>query len=234
VLEGEKRFVSPVQDLHVKKGDILFFQRGCYSMNESIGSDYRSLVFFFEEKLLKEFVSQHLSLFETPHTTQAEAILLLQSSATFEKFIDSLLPYFHSNTPFLNQFLRLKFQEMLLHLLEIDGSQQLKSVLLNIYRGQKTELDFLMNNYYLKPLSISELAHLSGRSLSAFKRDFEERFHTSPAAWIKQRRLEHAAFLLKNSAQNVSEISMAIGYESVSHFIKAFKEKYGETPKRRK
>ncbi|MCU0341247.1 MAG: helix-turn-helix transcriptional regulator [Spirosomaceae bacterium] len=234
VLEGEKRFVSLAQDLHVKKGDILFFQRGCYSMNESIGSDYRSLVFFFQEKLLKEFVSQHLRLFEKSSPSQTEAILLLQSSATFEKFIDSLLPYFQSNTLFLNQFLRLKFQEMLLHLLEIDGSQQLKSVLFNIYRGQKTELDFLMNNYYLKPLSINELAHLSGRSLSAFKRDFEAQFHTSPAAWIKQRRLEHAAFLLKNSSQNVSEISMAIGYESVSHFIKAFKEKYGETPKRSK
>lgn len=234
VLEGEKRFVSPVQDLHVKKGDILFFQRGCYSMNESIGSDYRSLVFFFQEKWLKEFVNQHLSLFNSATPQHTEDILVFRSSATFEKFIDSLLPYFQSKTPFLNQFLRLKFQEMLLHLLEIDSTQHLQSILFNIYRGHKTELEFLMNNYYLKPLSISELAHLSGRSLSAFKRDFEVQFHTSPAVWVKHKRLEHAAFLLKNSTQNVSEISMEIGYESVSHFIKAYKEKYGETPKGRK
>jgi AraC family transcriptional regulator, exoenzyme S synthesis regulatory protein ExsA len=160
--------------------------------------------------------------------------LVLQSSPTFEKFIDSLLPYFHSQTLYLNQFLRLKFQELLLHLIEIDTSGQLKSILFNIYKGQKTELEYLLNNYYLKPLTISELAHLSGRSLSAFKRDFEEQFHTSPANWIKHKRLEQAAFLLKNANKNVSEVSMEIGYESVSHFIKAYKNKYGVTPKGRK
>jgi AraC-like DNA-binding protein len=232
VLEGEKKFISPNQDLHVRKGDILFFQRGCYSMNESIGSDYRSLVFFFHEKLLKEFVNQNQTLFTQAEADHTEPILVLQSSPTFEKFIDSLLPYFHSQTPYLNQFLRLKFQELLLHLIEIDISGQLKSILFNIYKGQKTELEYLLNNYYLKPLTISELAHLSGRSLSAFKRDFEEQFHTSPANWIKQKRLEQAAFLLKNANKNVSEVSMEIGYESVSHFIKAYKEKYGFTPKK--
>jgi len=232
VLEGEKIFKSTDQDLHVKKGQILFFQRGCYSMNESIGSDYRSLVFFFHEKLIKEFVSQNQTLFADTNSLHAQPILSLQSSATFEKFIDSLLPYFHSKTPYLNQFLRLKFQEMLLHLMEIDKSSQLNAVLFNIYKGQKTDLQYLMNNYYLKPLNISELAHLSGRSLSAFKRDFEEEFLTSPALWIKQKRLEQAAFLLKNAHKNVAEIAAEIGYESVSHFIKAYKEKYGFTPKK--
>ena len=232
VLEGEKKFISPNQDLHVRKGQILFFQRGCYSMNESIGSDYRSLVFFFHEKLLKEFVSQNQALFQQADKPEDQAILALQSSPTFEKFIDSLLPYFHSQTPFLNQLLRLKFQELLLHLLEIDASNQLKTILFSIYKGQKTDLEYLLNNYYLKPLTISELAHLSGRSLSAFKREFEAHFHTSPAHWIKQKRLEQAAFLLKNANKNVSEVSMEIGYESVSHFIKAYKEKYGFTPKK--
>ncbi len=65
ILEGEKKFSSPTQELHVHKGQILFFQRGCYSMNESIDSSYRSLVFFVNEKLLKEFVSQHLALFQS-------------------------------------------------------------------------------------------------------------------------------------------------------------------------
>lgn len=234
VLEGEKKFKSPNQELHVKKGQILFFQRGCYSMNESIGSDYRSLVFFFHEKLLKEFVNQHQTLFADDNNPNPQPILSLQSSATFEKFIDSLLPYFQSQTPYLNQFLRLKFQELLLHLMEIDTSRQLKSILFNIYKGQKTDLAYLMHNYYLKPLTISELAYLSGRSLSAFKRDFEVEFLSSPAQWIKQKRLEQAAFLLKNATKNVSEVSAEIGYESVSHFIKAFKEKYGFTPKKNK
>ena len=233
VLEGEKKFSSPTQELHVHKGQILFFQRGCYSMNESIDANYKSLVFFVNEKLLKEFVGQHLTLFQTVSTSlPADLILSLSSSSTFTTFIDSLLPYFGAKTPFLNELLRLKFQELLLHLLELDTSGQLRAMLLHIYQGQKTDLSYLMSTYLLKPLSMNELARLSGRSLSAFKRDFEEHFHTSPGHWIREKRLEHAHFLLRNTNKNVSEVSMEIGYESVSHFIKAYKQQYGFTPKR--
>lgn len=240
VLEGEKKFSSPTQELHVHKGQILFFQRGCYSMNESIDANYRSLVFFVNEKLLKEFVGQHLSLFQRTQPTANPwpdpAILALDSSGTFTVFIQSLLPYFGSPSTYLNELLRLKFQELLLHLLELDASRtppgQLRAMLWRIYQGQKTDLDYLMNTYLLKPLSMAELARLSGRSLSAFKRDFEGHFRTSPGQWMRQKRLEHAHFLLRNTSQNVSEVSMEIGYESVSHFIKAYKQQYGSTPKR--
>ena len=233
VLEGEKKFSSPTQELHVRKGDILFFQRGCYSMNESIDNNYRSLVFFVNEKLLKEFVSQHLTLFQTATTSlPADLILSFSSSPTFTTFIDSLLPYFGARTPFLNEILRLKFQELLLHLFELDASGDLRAILWHIYQGQKTDLDYLMSTYLLKPLSMNELARLSGRSLSAFKRDFEAHFHTAPGHWIRGKRLDHAHFLLRNTNKNVSEVSMEIGYESVSHFIKAYKLQYGFTPKR--
>ena len=230
VLEGEKKFISPTQDIHVQKGQILFFQRGCYSMNESIDVNYRSLVFFFPEKLLKEFVAQNLTLFEDYSSNTFEQILSLESNDNFDKFVDSLIPFFSSRTNLLNQFLKLKFTELMLLLLDIDSSNQFRKTLFNIYQGQKADLAYLLENYYLKPLNINELAHISGRSLSAFKRDFEEQFHTSPAVWIKNKRLEYASFLLQNSKKNVSEISLEIGYESVSHFIKAFKEKYGFTP----
>lgn len=237
VLEGEKKFSSPLQELHVHKGQILFFQRGCYSMNESIDANYRSLVFFVNEKMLKEFVGQHLPLFRhterpLPETSGRDALILaLDSSPAFITFIQSLLPYFGSRTPLLNELLRLKFQELLLHLLELDSSGQLRMILWHIYQGQKTDLDYLMSTYLLKPLSMNELARLSGRSLSAFKRDFDEHFRTSPGQWMRQKRLEHAHFLLRNTTKNVSEVSMEIGYESVSHFIKAYKSQYGKTPK---
>ncbi len=234
VLEGEKKFTSPTQEVHVEKGDILFIQRGFYLMSESINEAYKSLVFFFDEKLLKEFVSLHPELFnrEEPSEIQTKPILLLQSDDNFEKFVQSVFPYFKSRTALKNHFLRLKFQELLLHLLELDASKQLRTILYTLHKGEKVDLSFLMNSYYLKPLTMNELARLSGRSLSAFKRDFQDEFNTSPAFWLKNKRLDYADFLLRNSTKNVSEISTEIGYESVSHFIKTYKEKFGVTPKR--
>jgi AraC family transcriptional regulator, exoenzyme S synthesis regulatory protein ExsA len=233
VLEGEKKFSSPTQEVHVEKGDILFIQRGFYLMSESIHEAYKSLVFFFDEKLLKEFVGLHSELFEAERDMAPleSPILLLHASDTFSQFVSSIFPYFRSQTTLKTHFLRLKFQELLLHLLEIDTSGNLQSILLSIHKGQKADLRFLMNSYSLKPLTLNELARLSGRSLSAFKRDFQEEFHTSPALWIKHKKLEHADLLLRTTEMNVSEISAEIGYESVSHFIKSYKEKYGFTPK---
>jgi AraC family transcriptional regulator, exoenzyme S synthesis regulatory protein ExsA len=250
VLEGEKKFVSPTQTIHVRKGHIVFIRRGYYLMQETIDTNYRSLVFFFNEKLLKEFVGLHLETVAPP-APNGEAfesksrvlappsgaggavgneLLVFEITESLNKFTESIFPYFHHETPYLNHFLRLKLQELLLHILEIDVSGQFKSILFSLYKGEKVDLEYLMNSYYLKPLSLEELSRLSGRSLSAFKRDFQEQFNTSPALWIKNKRLEYAGLQLEKTHKNVSEISMEIGYESVSHFIKAYKEKFGQTP----
>jgi AraC family transcriptional regulator, exoenzyme S synthesis regulatory protein ExsA len=242
VLEGEKKFVSPTQTIHVRKGHIVFIRRGYYLMQETIDSNYRSLVFFFNEKLLKEFVGQHLEIVAPKHQkgvekadtkthpSEVEGLLVFQITESLHKFTESIFPYFNHETPYLNHFLRLKLQELLLHILEIDHSEQFKNILFSLYKGEKVDLEYLMNSYYLKPLSLEELSRLSGRSLSTFKRDFQEQFNTSPALWIKNKRLEYASLQLERTAKNVSEISMEIGYESVSHFIKAYKEKFGQTP----
>lgn len=232
VLEGEKKFVSATQTIHVRKGNIVFIRRGYYLMQETIDTNYRSLVFFFNEKLLKEFVGQHVELFENTSLRNEEnsTLLVFEITESLNKFTESIFPYFNLKTQYLNHFLRLKLQELLLHILEIDASGQFKSILFSLYKGEKVDLEYLMQSYYLKLLSIDELSRLSGRSLSAFKRDFQEKFDTSPAHWIKNKRLEYAGLQLENTHKNVSEISLEIGYESVSHFIKAFKEKFGKTP----
>ena len=232
VLEGEKKFVSSTQTIHVRKGNIVFIRRGYYLMQETIDTNYRSLVFFFNEKLLNEFVGQHLELFDNPLRRNEEnsTLLVFEITESLNKFTESIFPYFNLKTQYLNHFLRLKLHELLLHILEIDVSGQFKNILFSLYKGEKVDLDYLMQSYYLKPLSLNELSRLSGRSLSAFKREFQEKFDTSPALWIKNKRLDYAALQLENTHKNVSEISMEIGYESVSHFIKAFKEKFGKTP----
>lgn len=237
VLEGEKKFSNPSQEVHVTKGDILFIERGFYLMSESINETYKSLVFFFDEKLLKEFVGLHSELFDKgrSYTTkkQSNPILQLHADENFENFIHSILPYFRSQRKLKNHFLKLKFQELLLHLLELDLSNQLGNVLYRLNQGEKADLSFMMNTYFLRPLSLYEFARLSGRSLSTFKRDFIQEFGVSPALWLKNKRLEYADYQLRNTTKNVSEISTEIGYESVSHFIKSYKAKFGTTPKQK-
>ncbi|UBM57539.1 AraC family transcriptional regulator [Marinilongibacter aquaticus] len=232
VLEGEKKFVGTDKQVTVRKGDVFFVRRGYYLMSESIDESYRSLVFFIDEKLIKDFVNQNVELFPKDKLEGKEmpTLLILPTDERFGKFAESVLPYFRSKTAYLHHFLKLKLQELLLHLLSYDSGDFFKALLYQIFQGEKADLEYLMQNYYLKPLTIQELARLSGRSLSAFKRDFHEHFGAPPAKWIKEKRLERAAFLLKNSSKHVNEIAEEVAYESVSHFIKAFKSKFGVTP----
>jgi AraC-like DNA-binding protein len=78
---------------------------------------------------------------------------------------------------------------------------------------------------------LNDYALLSGRSLSTFHRDFKRYNDITPKQYLLDLKLEYACDQLKNSDKPVSEISYDIGYENVSHFIKAFKKKYNTTPK---
>jgi AraC-like DNA-binding protein len=79
-------------------------------------------------------------------------------------------------------------------------------------------------------LSLEEYAKLCHRSLSSFKREFQAQFRESPGKWLLRRRLDHSARLLRSSAMNVTEIAFESGFEDVSHFSRAFKERFTVPP----
>ncbi len=58
-----------------------------------------------------------------------------------------------------------------------------------------------VNNY-----SVQELAKLTGRSLSAFKRDFYEVFETTPHQWLLSKKIDYAEHLLKEKKMKVTKI----------------------------
>lgn len=84
---------------------------------------------------------------------------------------------------------------------------------------------------YSKPLSIEDYAYLSGRSLSTFRRDFVNQFGVSPKQWLIEKRLDRAHELLSANHTSVSHVALEVGYENISHFIKAFHKRYAISPK---
>jgi AraC-like DNA-binding protein len=44
--------------------------------------------------------------------------------------------------------------------------------------------------------------------------------------------MEYARRLLETNKYNVNEVGSQVGYSSASHFISAFKKKFGTTPKK--
>ena len=48
---------------------------------------------------------------------------------------------------------------------------------------------------------------------------------------MQEKRLAQAAFLLKNTDRNVSDISAAVGYENISYFHRIFADSFGKSPR---
>jgi AraC-like DNA-binding protein len=92
---------------------------------------------------------------------------------------------------------------------------------------QAASLQAIMEDNYCFNLKLEEFAQLSNKSLSTFKRDFKKLFQCSPGKWLLEKRLDHAMNLLTNTDKTVSETAFQSGFESRSHFSRAFRDRFG-------
>jgi AraC-like DNA-binding protein len=81
------------------------------------------------------------------------------------------------------------------------------------------------------PPSIEELARMVGVNSNKLKCGFREVFGTSVFGHYREFRLERAREMLESGQCNVTEAALNIGYSSISHFCRAFQQRFGTTPK---
>ena len=81
------------------------------------------------------------------------------------------------------------------------------------------------------PPSLIELSKTIDLSLKNLKKGFKEIYGKPVYKYLFDFKMERAKQLLSNGNLNVNEVSYDLGYSSSSHFIAAFKKKYGITPK---
>ncbi|MGB3317135.1 MAG: GlxA family transcriptional regulator [Albidovulum sp.] len=82
------------------------------------------------------------------------------------------------------------------------------------------------------PLTAQEIADIAAMSVRQTERLFAQHLNTTPMCFYMQMRLEKAHKLLSQTELSVTEIAVACGYKSTSHFTKSFRDAYGATPKR--
>jgi transcriptional regulator GlxA family with amidase domain len=80
------------------------------------------------------------------------------------------------------------------------------------------------------PLSSAEIACRIGVSTRQLERMFEKYLNTSPKKYIMDQRLHRARNLIVQSDQAITDIAIACGFVSPSHFSKVYREHFGNTP----
>lgn len=79
-------------------------------------------------------------------------------------------------------------------------------------------------------LSVADVAASTGYAGYYVSRLFQKEMNQSLSDYIQKKKIEHAAFLLKNTRQSVMDIADSLHYSSPSHFCTMFRREKGVTP----
>ena len=91
--------------------------------------------------------------------------------------------------------------------------------------------DIILRNIS-EPPSLHELSEEIGLSLNKLKEGFKQLYGDTVFGYLLDHKMEEARSMLASNNYNVNEVGLKIGYSTSSHFIAAFKKKYGTTPKK--
>jgi AraC-like DNA-binding protein len=231
LMEGRKEVFSDKTSISIENSNFLLMKMGHCLMTERLPStidNYRSILFFFSNEALLKFIQKHK--LDKLSTHEQKSIYSFAYDDFLKTFVSGLIDISRLNPEFQTKLLQVKFEELMIYLVDTKGIDFIYSLISNVSSQIQHFIEIVETNK-LNKLTIKELSFLSNMSVSTFKREFEKNFHSSPSKWFQDKRLEHAAFLLKNNSKRPSDIYEEIGYENLSNFIQAFKAKFGITPK---
>ena len=100
-----------------------------------------------------------------------------------------------------------------------------------IVRKIKHAKEYLLKNIEAAP-TIKELSKAAGLNEFQLKAGFKEIYGNTVYGYLLDHKLDQARALLDTKKFKVNEVSSQIGYSNTSHFIAAFRKKFGVTPKK--
>ncbi len=83
-----------------------------------------------------------------------------------------------------------------------------------------------------EPPTLQELADEINLPINRLKEGFKQIYGDSVFSFLFDYKMEVARQLLATGTHNVNEVGLKVGYSASSHFISAFKKKFGTTPKK--
>lgn len=232
IKEGESRLNSSVGNLSVYTSESVLLRCGSYFadlIQKSENQNCEVLAVHLHKDILQELYKDEVPVFLKPDVKKNFAQKIERQDIVIH-FVESLEFYFQNPELVSDELLRLKIKELILLLLQTNNAESITSLFSFLFTPREANFKEVIQAHLFSNITVSELAVLSGRSLSAFKRDFEHYFKATPASYIKNQKLMKANDLLQSTDFSVSEICYEAGFNDISHFTKLFKQKYNSTP----
>jgi len=232
VISGKKDWMTSGKTFAVREGDALFVRKGVYTIRQYFEVDHCILTFFMHDDFIRNFVRENNELCGAASELPIEdQIFPLEVDGGLHSLFQSIYAYLKMGKDIPRNLVEIKFKELLFNVMLNQKHQKLSQFFTSLNQTSQKNLDDVMLKNFQHDLQLDEFARLCGRSLSAFKRDFEKFYRQTPGKWLNDKRLEYASALLLSSDLNVNEICYESGFTNSSHFNKVFKDKYQVPPK---
>ena len=217
------------ETLTAKEGDYLFVNRGGFSKIRILpgkSGRFRLLCLNLTEKFLKTYAQNNLIPVYSCSTSFY--FRKIGENTLLKALFSSLAVYADEEVKPDKKLVELKLEECLHLLTFID-----KEIVSALFSGQldiQKDLVEFMNANYMFNAPLEHFAEFSGRSLSTFRREFVRLFGTTPNKWLIAKRLEVAYQKITEENLKPSDIYWELGFETLAHFSRKFKERYHIAP----
>lgn len=229
VESGSAILYADQEKIHIKKGEIAIIKQhsklDIQKSKDDNGIDFKSIIFYLFPDFVSDFAREN-----SPHEQSnalSPALLHLGSPQSLKDFSESLIPLFECKEQKSSDLKEITFTA-LQHLSQ--HNEQLIHFLFANNKPVKIDLYEFMIHTELNNYSVKDLSQLTGRSLSAFKRDFFTIFETTPHQWLLSRKINYAEQLLRDQKMKPNDIYFMLGFNELSHFSAAFKKIKGLSP----
>ncbi len=196
------------------------------------------LSFSFTPSYLTQFTKN------SNHTSLSEEVLAFTHSSSFSKqlplcsktrtAIEALLNHTYTDT-LENIFVNAQTQILLLYSMDcMLGEKETGFTCKFLANADDREKIIKAREVLLQhigePITIKALSRKVAINECYLKKGFKEIFGTTIFDFYQSQRMEHAKYLLYDKGFSVTEVSLMLGYSSISHFSTAFKKHTGIKP----
>ncbi len=226
---GKKQVHFAGTSVAVNRDQSLLLKKGNWLWTELLDTEaeYYCKLLFFSEKVLKNFLEKHT---KNNITVKEESpYFTIKNDAYISSYLNSLSAINEIPMALNENLLAIKFEELMLYLLQKYG-QKFEFYLHSLIIEKSSPFKKNIESKIHSNLKLEEIAFLCNMSLSTFKRHFIKEYNVSPGKWLQDKRLNKAKELLEESTSTPSDIYLDFGYNNLSNFSTAFKNKFGVSP----
>ena len=232
VLTAKSTWKTSTGLLSAAAGETVFFKKGALILPPHVEENLCVLIFFVPDAVVRETVRELAA--DLPamaeHVDARELAIPVTTDLALSAFFHAMAIYVTGGETVHEALLRLKLKELLTSILLGQSNAKLSAYFRSLATSEAPSIPAIMEANFCHNLAVEAFAKMCHRSLSSFKREFQSHYGTTPGKWLLERRLGCSANLLRTTGLSVTEIAFDCGFEEASHFSRAFKARFAQSP----